>query len=147
MEQIVNILSHPGIAIIIPFLLSYLCAHHARKKGKDFWLWFGIGLLGGIFAYLFLLYLTEIREPKLKKKSVVQTIEPLFAPQKPQKLWYFLDEKHEQCGPISTDALFREMLGGKINDRTYVWEEEMTDWKRIQEIPELKQTTQEGARK
>jgi len=49
--------------------------------------------------------------------------------------WYYADNNNKE-GPID-DAQFRQMLGGKIQAETLVWNEQMNDWARAADVPDL----------
>ena len=55
------------------------------------------------------------------------------------KLWYYLDPAHEKIGPMSFQALNQEWKQGKITPTTYVWHEELPDWKPLQEFIRINQ--------
>ena len=55
------------------------------------------------------------------------------------KEWYYLNSGREQIGPNPYSAI-RDMWNlKKITDQTNVWCEGMENWKKIGEIPELKE--------
>ncbi len=50
---------------------------------------------------------------------------------------WFAMVKGRQSGPIPSKDLQSGVKAGEIGRRTYVWREGMTDWKRVEELPEL----------
>ncbi|HSX25648.1 MAG TPA: DUF4339 domain-containing protein [Chlamydiales bacterium] len=110
-------------------IIGALSAYLAYRRGKNPYLWFGLGFLFGIFGLLFLFF-----TPK-KKEVPVQEEAPLPTIQGPSnKFWYYLDPAQQQQGPMSLDALTAAWREGKIELSTYVWHEDLTDWKPLQEI-------------
>lgn len=62
-------------------------------------------------------------------------IEPLVTILGPKdKFWYYLDIGHQQQGPMSHDALISAWKKGVVNLNTFVWNEELTEWKPFQEF-------------
>jgi hypothetical protein len=120
-----------------------LTAFLARRKGKNPYLWFTIGTLMGVLGLLFLFIYThkkgkqKIYIPKTKKtiKKPLSDIELFFHKNAiNNRLWYYLDKEHTQNGPVSLTWLNNHWQKGHINSSTYVWNEEMGNWKRIKEF-------------
>lgn len=109
------------------FLMGGVCAHYAKARGRSSRHWFFIGMLFGIFGLIALFIL-----PKLAKTAEPKPVEP--TPAIPQKLWYYLDAEHKPCGPISTQAFESAKLDGKITSETFVWNEELPDWKPLSDL-------------
>lgn len=108
-------------------------AYFAYKRGRNPYKWFFIGfffgLLGLFAAVLFL--------PSSKKKipASIAVIKPqprILGPS--DKFWYYLDPQHKQVGPISYSALSDFLKKGSILPTTYVWNEDMDDWKILKEL-------------
>jgi hypothetical protein len=113
------------LSLIGSFFAGLLSAYFAYKQGRNLYLWFCLGFLLGIFGVLFMFFMG-----KQKKKPVRKKITPVYSITGPKdKSWYYLDPEHKQSGPMSLDALTREWRQGKISESTYVWNEELTDWK------------------
>lgn len=55
-------------------------------------------------------------------------------PPEAQRLWFALVSGKQQ-GPLSDEALEREIAGGRIVSTTFVWHEGMSDWKRLADVP------------
>ena len=47
------------------------------------------------------------------------------------KIWYYLSEDMTQSGPISTHALKQAWKDGTVTDTTYIWNEDLDDWKQL----------------
>ena len=153
-------MSHLDFTALLSFILlvivAAITAHYARLKGRNPFLWFIIGLLFGIFAPLFLLFLKPKQEEEETKSpgmteltpdpSLSQQREiplPLDVPpvvqKEENKLWYYLDDKHEQIGPVSLIALRELWKRGLLQLNQYVWSDGMTEWKTVDELPDLKE--------
>jgi len=52
--------------------------------------------------------------------------------------WFYLDENTEQKGPINFTTLKNLYKEKVINDDTHVYEENMTEWKMIRDLPNVK---------
>jgi len=55
-------------------------------------------------------------------------------PPKPARLWFAL-VAGEQRGPLSDEALQREVDEGRVLSSTFVWHEGMAEWKRLSDVP------------
>ena len=111
-------------------LIGSLSAYLAYRRERNPYLWFGIGFLFGIFGILFLFF-----SPSRKKKEVPVEAAPLPTIQGPSnKFWYYLDPAQQQQGPMSLDALTTAWREGKIDLSTYIWHEDLSDWKPLQEM-------------
>ncbi len=130
MQSMLNVLTHPSIAILLPLIVGAFTARYAPKKGRDPFLWFFLGTLLGLLGLLILYLLPS----KLPKKQVSASTLPPPQPMIPQKFWYYLDEKNEQKGPISTSKLQEELKEGNLPNTTFVWNEEMEDWKKVTDL-------------
>jgi hypothetical protein len=53
--------------------------------------------------------------------------------------WYYLNKEGKQQGPVELRELKEFFKGEQIRATTYVWHEGMADWKKIAELPWLKQ--------
>lgn len=53
-------------------------------------------------------------------------------------LWYYLDEQHEQQGPVSLIALRELWKTGRLLPTAFVWSKGMFQWKKVEELPDLK---------
>jgi len=128
------------LTLLLSFLLGIGCSRLALKRGRHPTVWFAAGLLFGIFA-LIVLYL--LPPPKRQKEAPEEVIIapspqlPLHTPEHASRLWYFLDEQKAQLGPMSFEALSRAWHEGKVHEKTFVWNEEMDNWKRLQEVIKL----------
>lgn len=132
------IFMHPYITVGIWFLLGAICGYLAHKKGKNPYIWFFIGLFFGALGILALYVFGRTKKQAKKEEPHVQ-YEPLVINPKanptPLTLWYYLNHQHQQCGPVSFSGLKNEIQEGTITSSTYVWSEELDNWKQIKDIP------------
>ncbi len=130
-------------------LLGSLCSRIARQKNRHPGWWFVIGFVLGIFGIILLYILPEKKlsyakpipkSPNQDKQTLPTQCSSAITPPsndpEMSKYWYYLDKDRLQKGPISFDALHRKYQGNDLSDTTYVWSEDMIDWKRINELPE-----------
>lgn len=127
------------LTLVTNVMIAYACSRYAMRVRRNPTNWFIAGLLFGIFAIIVLYFLSRTRvavvKPAPQPRIVPQliTLEPAHA----EKLWYFLDEQMTQFGPMSFNGLKRAWNEGKVRDQTYVWNEEMKNWKKFQEVIRL----------
>lgn len=131
------------IVIISWLIFGGAASYFAGQRGRDPFAWFFIGMLLGILGLLLLFLL-----PPLSSSSQGGVPEEI-AVEKPKeeswtgirlKEWYFLDSEHKQVGPNPYSALRDMWISKKISDQTYVWCDGMENWKKIGEMPELKES-------
>ncbi len=126
---------HPYVTIGLGFLLGAVCGFLAQKKGKNPYFWFFIGALFGLLG-IFSLFFISSRERKQKAEEKIS--HPAIQPPPPaphtQRLWYYLDQTHKQFGPVSFSDLEKELSQGKIHSSTYVWNEDLENWKQVKDF-------------
>ncbi len=109
--------------------MGSLAAYVAIKKKYNPYLWFFIGFFFGIWGIFPIFFLN------FKRKAKPISRPPLLFPRGPiDKFWYYLDASHNQVGPLSHQAISKALGEGIISDNTYVWNEEMTDWKLLKDL-------------
>ncbi len=117
------------LMIFTALIMGSISAYLAYRREKNPYLWFALGVLFGIFGIFAMFFGADkkksMEEPK--PEPVLKIIGPS------DKFWYYLDPTHQQKGPMSRDALTGAWKEGKIDLATYVWHEEMTDWKPLKE--------------
>ncbi|MBI5346205.1 MAG: DUF4339 domain-containing protein [Chlamydiae bacterium] len=134
---------NPGFFVLSWLVTGIISAYMAHKKQKNLFLWFAIGLFFGIFgiAYLYFLIKKEALQEKTKpilpppKKEVKPTEEDLV-------FWYYLDKEDKSTGPISFTALMKELKIGNITNTTYVWNENLTSWRALNEVSKSENLSQ-----
>lgn len=132
-------LPHFLFALIAGLLSAYL----ARQAGKDPFKWFGIGSVLGFLGILPIFFLAPQKKKHPFRRSSTPTppvpLQASFIDGPANKFWYYLDVTQAQCGPMSYSAITTAWKGGKITTSTYVWHEELPEWKPLQEL--IKTTT------
>ena len=116
--------------ILVATLFGLMCAYVAKKTDRNPMLWFPVGILGGIFALVTILYLSN---KELRPET------PVAVPEKenknlPHKMWYYLDEDQKQYGPVSSYCVHQELKDKKIDLQTLVWNEDLDDWKKLEDF-------------
>lgn len=105
-------------------VMGSVSAYLAHKRGKNPYLWFGIGFLFGIFG-IFAIFLL----PRFSGKKRAKPTPPSWSLKGPSdKFWYYLAPGGEQKGPLSRDAIKKALDEGMIDHSTYIWHEELSDW-------------------
>ncbi|KAG6558796.1 GYF domain 2 [Candidatus Rhabdochlamydia oedothoracis] len=123
--------------ITISLFWGWITALFAQKKGLNPRNWYIAGILFCALAFIAVLFQ---RKKNLKIPNPVHKPEliPIDPPQR-ENLWYYLDEKGQQFGPISFQALTIAWKNKKIQGESYVWNEDLENWKKFKEV--LKITT------
>jgi hypothetical protein len=117
------------------FLMGSASAYYAKKRGRNPYVWFGLGLLFGLFGLIFLFILPKRVEEK--PAVVVEKIPDLFSPRasnEPVMFWYYLDDENKQQGPMSPTAFECAQADGRVKSFHYVWNTQMENWKKLEEI-------------
>ncbi|CRX38070.1 DUF4339 domain-containing protein [Estrella lausannensis] len=112
----------------------------AKKRGKDPAKWFFLGILFGVFALLWLLFTGRTSESVTDRKANVAPVQPEEEPEVNGLTageWYMLDEEHKPQGPLSFRELQRRAGTGTLHGKSYVWNEALPDWKRVEDLIEL----------
>ena len=127
--------------LLLYALMGGICYYHAKRRGRNPYIWLGIGVFFGILGLITLFILPPLRRRNPQPvagiaKINLETLDPSHS----SKLWYYLDQQNQQFGPMSIDALSSAWHNGKVNRTTFVWNEVMDSWKRIEEVlrPPLK---------
>ncbi len=116
-------------------LFGIISAYFAYRQGRNPYVWFFIGLFFGMlgcFALLFSKRTKKILKPS--EKNPLDDLPSLSISEPTNKLWYYLDHTHQQIGPISHNALVSNFQEKKISLSTYVWNEDMTEWKTLEQL-------------
>jgi GYF domain 2 len=123
------------LSVIIAWATGSLCAYLAYRRGRNLHIWFCIGFLFGILGLL-AMFFTPTRKKLSRRTKLKSSQTPDRArPQGPKdKFWYYLEPDHKQAGPMSLEALTTLWQQGKISLTTYVWHEELPEWKPLQEL-------------
>ncbi len=129
------------LGFIISLVMGYITSLAADKKGKngDFWFW--IGFFFGLFGLLSLYVVTKYnKKPSLKITSKAQTKKqpPPFLlnlqRKNPNVLWYHATSEEQIEGPMSLEALSKKWKKGIVKKNTLIWNEELKDWQKLEEL-------------
>ncbi len=74
-----------------------------------------------------------VKAPEKTPVTVPASPAPVI-PHVSKKEWYYLDAANKAIGPITEEKLKSIFDEGKISPTTYLWNEEMEDWKPLQEL-------------
>jgi hypothetical protein len=143
------------LSFILLLIIASFTAYYANRKGRNPLLWFIIGILLGIFAPLILLFFPSVKsergenglptmtvsnpDPSLEPLSIKPpTEEEIKRKEEENKLWYYLDQNHQQIGPVSTLALRELWNRGQLELNSYVWAVGMEKWEKVDNLSDLK---------
>ena len=127
-------------------VIGCICSNTAKQRGRNPISWFFLGIALGVIG-LIILY---ILPPKLEMAAAAPTPSPnndlplevsispsqASPPKEITILWYYLDNEDKQYGPMSFNALQQAWDEDQITSSTYVWNEEMENWKTLEELPD-----------
>jgi adenylosuccinate synthase len=68
-------------------------------------------------------------------REFIPTNDVANAPPKP--LWYYLDGEEKQYGPMSFHALQEAFEAKEVMPNTYLWNETMNDWQKLESLPKI----------
>lgn len=131
-------MNHFSLFIML-LAVGMLCSHLAKRRGRNPRAWFLLGFLFGLIGLVILWLLPPIR-PKLRIPQPSSTPGPttplleIRDPTHTDKLWYYLDDTHTQQGPMSIHALSQAWKEGKVKTKTYVWNENLTNWESLDQV-------------
>lgn len=139
-------------SMIFSTLLAFACAYYAEKKGRSSLGWFILGFLFTFIALIILFFLPPLKREKSDQfpsnsshGPILKDLEHRIPPPTPfelykeeNRLWYYLDQKHQQMGPVSVIALRELWNRGLLEINSYVWSEGMEKWEKVDQLPELK---------
>ena len=116
------------LQIVFALIFGTAAAYLAKRNQKNPYTWFFIGFFFGLIGLFFLFFLPKMRRPR-------QLPNPGPAFRGPSdKLWFYLDPTHKQVGPVSAKAIGEALQKGNLSTDSYVWHEELSDWKRVKEF-------------
>lgn len=114
--------------LLVAAVIGTISAYLAFKQGKNPYLWFAIGFFFGVLGVFAMFFASS------KKKPIPAPKQPFFRLEGPNdKFWYYLDPSHTQQGPMSKDAITIAWKAGKISPSTFIWHEELSEWKPLKE--------------
>lgn len=139
--------------LLISFIMACVTAYYASTKGRNPVLWFFLGAFFGVIALLILFILSFMKNGSDEKSDVPtmtvsrpdSALHPspsipldLKRAEEEDKLWYYLDQNHQQMGPVSIVALRELWNTGRLELASYVWTEGMEKWQKVEYLPALK---------
>lgn len=115
---------------IMAGLFGLCSAYFAYRGGRNPYKWFFIGAIFGIYGLATLFVV-----PRMQKAIPQPKSPPLPVIDGPvDKLWYYVSPPQDSQGPMSHHALTSALRQGKISLSTYVWHEDLGDWKILKEF-------------
>jgi hypothetical protein len=129
------------ITVAFGIIFALICRNYALARGRNPYAWTIVGFLFGFLGLIILFVL-----PNKKKRSLVQqqidALPPLTVTNSPippatYRPWYYLDQQNLQQGPMSFQTLKNAWKEGKLNSTTYVWNEDLHEWKALGEVVDL----------
>ncbi len=139
------LMNNIGLLIML-VAVGAIASHFAKLRGRNPRTWFILGFVFGLIGLAVLFVLPSLKKKKhpqalqqtppaspaapLIKKPAIEVLDATHA----NKLWYYLDESHQQYGPMSINALSQAWEAGKVKPHTYVWNEHLTDWKSFDQV-------------
>lgn len=150
------------LSFVILLLIASFTAYYATRQGRNPVLWFIIGIAIGIFAPLILLFFPPVKneqsdgdiptmtisnpDPSLQNLAKTPSTQiELKRQEEENKLWYYLDQNHQQIGPVSMIALRELWNRGQLELNSYVWTDGMEQWQKVDDLPELKDVLSKNA--
>ena|ERR1700722_2363532 len=124
------------VTITLWLLMGAIASHYAKDRGRNPKAWFAIGLLLGIIGIALLFILPRLT-PKTAstQASMPEQRTPVELEKKvSNRFWYYLDPDNKQFGPMSFNGLESALKEGKISLQTYVWNEDLINWKKLGEF-------------
>lgn len=127
-----------GQSLFVILIVALLTALFAKERGRDPYIWFGLGLLGNIFALLLLFILPDLLETSAKKgpKTIDIVATPLY-PEFEKYDWFYLDSERKTTGPLPFDKLKGLFQKNSLTESSLVWNEGQTEWLQINKVPRL----------
>ena len=138
------------ILVLLWLVFGIITSNVASTKGRDPFIWFFLGILGGWIALLVVFLLPAVEErlegtipqdpisedPEVGQvidvTSTAEEMEPV-AVEEEDATWFFLNEEHEQQGPVTESKLQELFDEGKLSETSYVWRDGMEEWKPLKE--------------
>jgi hypothetical protein len=138
---------------VVSVLWGCLNSYLAQYRGRNLYVWFLLGFLFGPFPLIFLYLLPAAGKVKeediedIKEETPAETDNPDAADDAginiahhapfDQQDWYYLDEQRTQHGPHTFSEMRKFTRKEIISGQTYVWNQSMSNWKKVKDIPEF----------
>lgn len=120
-------------------------SYFASQRGRDPFAWFMIGMLLGILGLLLLFLLPPLEEAKdesVAEESLEEAVPVASEPAERLSAWFYLDKNRIQVGPVPFNTLKRAWDDKEVTGDTLVWREGMGEWKKVAELPSLREVLQ-----
>lgn len=119
------------LLVLIYLALGLVNGYYAKKLNKNPYLWFSLGVLFGIWSLITLFFLNYKSNMEKRKNIQKHLLNEIIKKQilTDSKLWYYLNSENKEIGPISSTKLNTLYNSGTISKITYIWNEELEDWK------------------
>lgn len=122
------------VTCFIACLWTYIGYRIALQQNRNPYLWAAAALLLGLLAILILYMLPKrIQTKSIQPPSQPVAINDIELP----GLWYYLNEKRETLGPYSPQEFRKAFKEGAFHTKSYVWNEDFNDWKKVEEDKSL----------
>lgn len=124
-------------ALALSFVIAVATAYLAKQRERSVVFWFLLALLFGVLATLLLLILPKASE--MEEERARKDLEEEEGSDWQGMKWFYLDSDRKEKGNVTFQTLKELWEAKEVDLETYVWIEGMKEWKRISEIPKLKQ--------
>lgn len=133
------------VHVCLMALMAYVCGTLAQRQGRNPLLWSFAALLFGMIP-IFILIFFHIRKKRAPKTSALQGVAVqelmvmpplLLSPSFEGHFWYYLDSQEQQRGPMDFNEIEKAWEKRELSPQTFIWNEKMTEWKKIEEIEPL----------
>ncbi len=134
MMNIPTWLSNPPIWLLclIGIAFGLYLARKAVRIGKNRNFWFLIGFFFGIYGVIAFWISKRNLKKQPQKPSSPKPVEPLI--RYSEAFWYYLDEAKATIGPMSHSRINQLFQEGILHAKTLVWNEELENWKSLEEL-------------
>ncbi len=120
-------------SLLILAFLSYSAYYKAAQKGRNPWAWATLVLFFGLIGYVVLFFLRSKIQPVIVETENLPMIPEELVQTLNTENWYFLDPKNQPVGPLNFENLKTAFEDGTLKKTSFVWNEDYTDWKKIEE--------------
>ena len=131
------------VYILSWLILGWISSRMATRRGRNPVAWFFLGFVLGVIALIILYFLpkketlaTAMVAP-MQKAAIPISPNAETVEKTPERLWYYLDSEKSQFGPMSFYALQEAWDDDKITASTYIWNEDMENWVRLENLTDL----------
>lgn len=134
--------------IVIWIAIGMATAYAARERGRDPRVWLIIGMLFGVFGLLLVFLLPKENSANASPNTDMEEIEIFPVSQSVEgeavsehlprdykaKYWFYLDQDRKEVGPLTFQQLFENWTLNLLREDSFVWCEEMKEWRQIREL-------------